>query len=67
MKIQFANKHQVTIANLFWEAQDQKQVKFLLKTFGVQGEIVYNMIIAETMDGVNDTDIAERVLSKYRR
>lgn len=66
MKIQFANKHQVTIANLLWDAQDQNQVRLILKTFGVEGEIVYNMIIAETMDGVNDTDIAERVLSKYR-
>ena len=66
MKIQFANKHQVTIANLLWEAQDQEQVKLILKTFGVEGDIVYNMIIAETMDGVTDTDIAEHVLSKYR-
>jgi hypothetical protein len=64
MQIQFKHKYQVTIADLLWNAQDEKSVKLILKTFGKHGQEVYNMMIAENLDEVNDTDLAKQVLNK---
>lgn len=66
MQIQFKHKYQVTIADLLWNAQDQKAVKLILKTFGKHGQEVYDMIIAEHLDQVTETNLAEQVLAKYR-
>jgi hypothetical protein len=63
MQIQFKHKYQVTIADLLWNAQDEKAVKLILKTFGKHGQEVYNMMIAENLDEVNDTDLAKQVLN----
>lgn len=64
MEIVFQNKAQVKIADLLWDAQDQKAVDLILKTFGHDAYLVYHMIIAYTMDQVTDTDLAESALKK---
>jgi hypothetical protein len=64
MQIQFKHKYQVTIADLLWNAQDEKSVKLILKTFGKHGQEVYNMMIAENLDEVTETNLAEVALSK---
>ena len=64
MELQLQNKHQVKIADLLWEAQDEASVNLILKTFGHDARVVYNMMIASTMDQVTDTDLAEHVLNK---
>jgi hypothetical protein len=64
MQIQFKHKYQVTIADLLWEAQDEASVSLILKTFGHDARVVYDMMIASTMDKVDDTDLAKHVLNK---
>jgi hypothetical protein len=64
MELQLQNKHQVKIADLLWEAQDEASVNLILKTFGHDARVVYDMMIASTMDKVDDTDLAEHVLNK---
>jgi len=64
MELQLQNKHQVKIADLLWEAQDEASVNLILKTFGHDARVVYDMMIATTMDEVDDTDLAEHVLNK---
>ena len=64
MELQLQNKHQVKIADLLWEAQDEASVNLILKTFGHDARVVYNMMIASSMDQVTDTDLAEHVLNK---
>ena len=64
MELQLQNKHQVKIADLLWEAQDEASVNLILKTFGHDARVVYDMMIASTMDEVDDTDLAEHVLNK---
>jgi hypothetical protein len=64
MELRLQNKHQVKIADLLWEAQDQASVNLILKTFGHDARVVYDMMIASTMDEVDDTDLAKQVLNK---
>jgi hypothetical protein len=64
MQIQFKHKHQVKIADLLWEAQDEASVNLILKTFGHDARVVYNMMIASSMDQVTDTNLAEQALNK---
>jgi hypothetical protein len=64
MELQLQNKHQVKIADLLWEAQDEASVNLILKTFGHDARVVYDMMIASTMDEVDDTDLAKQVLNK---
>jgi hypothetical protein len=64
MELRLQNKHQVKIADLLWEAQDEASVNLILKTFGHDARVVYDMIIASTMDEVDDTDLAKHVLNK---
>jgi hypothetical protein len=64
MELRLQNKHQVKIADLLWEAQDEASVNLILKTFGHDARVVYDMMIASTMDEVDDTDLAKHVLNK---
>jgi hypothetical protein len=64
MELRLQNKHQVKIADLLREAQDEASVNLILKTFGHDARVVYDMMIASTMDEVDDTDLAKQVLNK---
>jgi len=66
MELYLQNERQVKIADLLWEAQDQASVNLILKTFGHDAQVVYNMMIAATVDQVSETNLAEQVLAKYR-
>lgn len=50
MKILFASKQQFEIANLLWAAQTITEVRAIIKSHGLDGEIVYNMILAAEFD-----------------
>jgi len=67
MEIEFKTKLHNHIADLMWEADDDQKVKDIIKVYGVDGQIVYNMIMAAFFDEVMDTDIAEAVLKKYTK
>lgn len=67
MELRLQNERQVKIADLLWEAQDQASVTLILKTFGHDARIVYDMMLAATMDEVTDTNLAEQALNKIFR
>ena len=60
LKLQNATQHK--IADLLWVAQSQQEVNVILKVFGHDAYVVYNMMIAATFDQVEETHLAERVL-----
>ncbi len=66
MQIQFENQLQCRIADLFWTAPDDESVELILKSFGKEAEIVYNMIIAEVCDTEVKTDLAEKVINRIK-
>ena len=67
IKIEGLTEHQKTIAYTLWyKCQSQKDVDTVLDLFGVDARIVYEMMIAHTMDQYMNTDEATEVLSRFR-
>lgn len=66
MDIELSNKLQHHIADLMWKAKDLDAVQSIIKIYGKDAEIVLNMMLASTYDQVNSTDLAEKVLQKFR-
>jgi len=65
MYIQFTNQVQVKIADLMWNADSFDEVQRIASDYGKDGRIVYEMMMAEIFDGVDNTDLARSVLSKF--
>ena len=66
MELQLQNAAQHKIADLLWNAQDMKEVNMILRVFGHEAEVVYNLMVAATFDEVEDTGQAEALLEKFR-
>ncbi len=66
MELQLQNKAQHKIADLLWEAQTFEEVDKIIRVFGHDARVVYNMMMAATYDQVDDTPDADRVISKFR-
>lgn len=66
MEIQFATSAQTGIADLMWKAKDMDEVNELIRVFGTDGYIVYNMILAHTFDEIMDVDLAKEVIQKVK-
>ena len=64
LKLQNAVQHQ--IADLLWAAGSMNEVRNIIKVFGHDARVVYEMMVAATFDEVNDTAQAEEVLAKFR-
>jgi hypothetical protein len=64
MEIKFQTERQHKIADFLWQAQDQEMVNMILKTFGHDAHIVYNMMIAHMLDEDKSTEVAKQVLNK---
>jgi hypothetical protein len=62
MQIDFKTDEQKRIADLLWNCQSQQEVNIVIRAFGIQAQIVKEMIIAATYDQIQETDLAERVL-----
>ena len=62
MELKLQNKTQMAIADLLWVAQSQEEVAVILKVFGREAEVVYNLMLAASFDQVQETHLAERVL-----
>ena len=67
MQIEFKTQRQKLIADLLWEAPTFKEVSAIVAASGVDGLIVRDMLIAETYDQYEETDLAERVLVDIMR
>jgi hypothetical protein len=44
-----------------------EKVNYILKVFGKDAEIVYNMMVAEVYDKETDTDLAQEALQNIMR
>ena len=66
MELQLQNRAQHLIADLLWTASSQDEVASILRRFGHDARVVYELMIAATFDQVEDTDLAEQVLDKFR-
>lgn len=66
MELQLQNRAQHMIADLLWTAESQDEVTGILARFGHDARVVYEMMCAATFDQVEDTDIAERELARFR-
>ncbi len=62
MELQLQNAAQHKIADLLWVAQSQQEVNSILRVFGHDAHVVYNMMIAATFDEVEHTQDADRVI-----
>lgn len=67
MELQLQNADQHRIADLLWNAKDQKEVKVILRLFGHDAQVVYNMMMAAYFDSMDDTDLAQDVLQKIMK
>ena len=64
MELQLQNAAQHKIADLLWVAQSQQEVNSILRVFGHDAYVVYNMMVAASFDEVEHTQDAERVIQR---
>jgi hypothetical protein len=50
MDIMFENKRQCAIADLLWACKTIEDVQAVLRVFGREAEVVYNMIVSAAFD-----------------
>lgn len=67
MELQLQNEYQYMIADLLWKATTQEQVDSILKIFEKDAHIVYNMMLAEYFDTVDDVDAAQKLLKRISK
>lgn len=66
MKIVFKNKLQAHVADLLWNAETDQQLKSIFAIYGKDAVTVQQMIIAHSLDEVNDTELAEIVINSIK-
>ena len=58
-------RRQCILADTLWnKCQNQQEVDYVLRTFGVDARIVYEMMIAHSMDQYMETDEARELLDR---
>ena len=62
MELKLQNPAQVKIADLLWTAQSQDEVSSILRVFGHDARVVYELMIAASFDEVTDTTQAQNIL-----
>ena len=66
MELKLQNGLQVKIAELLWTAESTQEVDRIIRVFDHDARVVYNMLLAQTYDQVQDTEQAERLLKKFQ-
>lgn len=66
MKIHGLSRRQRQIADLLWVAQTEDELKVIFRLYGNEARVVQNMMIARGLDDVNDVELANSVLDKFR-
>jgi len=64
MELKLQNAAQVKIADLLWVAETQQEVDSILRVFGHDAHVAFNMMMAATFDQVDDTPDADRVIQR---
>jgi hypothetical protein len=49
-----------------WNAENNNVVNEIIKCYGHDAVVVYNMMVAAVFDQIDDTDIAEDVVAKIK-
>lgn len=62
MELQLQTAAQHKIADLLWVAETQDEVNSILRVFGHDARVVYELMIAATFDDVEDTSQALAIL-----
>jgi len=62
MELQLQNQTQHEIADLLWAAETQKEVNRILQVFGHDARVVYEMMIAASVDKVEHTPDADEII-----
>lgn len=62
MEIVFANQLQTHIADLLWKTDSPEQVNHILKVYGKEAEVVYNMILAAYYDEDMNIDMSKPII-----
>lgn len=65
MELKLQNTAQHKIADLLWAAQTMDEVNAILRVFGHDARVVYELMTAATFDDVEDTEQAQSVLQKF--
>lgn len=66
MELKLKSPAQVAIADLLWVAQTEEEVNLILKVFGHDARVVYDMMIAAAFDQIDNTPDADRVIQQFR-
>lgn len=62
MELKLQNAAQVKIADLLWVAESQEEVNSILRVFGHDARVVYELMTAASFDDIEDTPEANRVI-----
>ena len=66
MELKLQNAAQHKIADLLWAAESMNEVDQILRVFGHDARVVFELMTAATFDDVEDTELAERELARFR-
>ena len=66
MELKLQNPAQHKIADLLWAAESMNEVEQILRVFGHDARVVYELMTAATFDDCEDTALATEVLDKFR-
>jgi len=64
MELQLQNEHQCKIADLLWIAQTSEEVDAILRIFGHDAQLVYEMMLASHYDEVDDVNDANKIIQE---
>lgn len=62
MELKLQNAAQVKIADLLWAADSMDEVHSILRVFGHDARVVYELMTAASFDDIEDTPEANRVI-----
>jgi hypothetical protein len=65
MELELKTRLQCEIADKLWNAEDQDEVDEILSQYGVEAEVIMELMIAQDLDSENGTDLAQDVLKKF--
>lgn len=54
------------IADLLWQCQTLEQAHEVVHQFGTIGQTIYELMILESLDSIDDCDQANSILKKYQ-
>jgi hypothetical protein len=62
MELELRKPIQHKIADLLWAAETAEEVDKIIRVFGHDARVVYNMMVAATYDQEMGTDVAEQLI-----